>query len=337
MIEKKLNQGSVCASLTLMVVDFCKTHNLQAPHECFLYEIDERIPFNIWCHILEKVKLQTNLSGLGLEIANFIKPPYAGIVSYLSFSKPTLFEAVPEFIHYGRLAYDFNFMHFQIEDNDIEFSWGDYIARPGLLVDENAIALLINIVRYAISPQELPLKSVHFIYEKPNNILKYKDFFKCPIYFNATVTSVRFSVTEIKNISLPKTDPFLHKLLQKQADFLLNKLSSYNQFEQKIRICITNSLKNKKVNIDIIAEQMGLSIKKLRESLQEYGYTFNDILNDVRYDLAKKYLSDIKISINEISDLLGYSEQSVFQRAFKTWSGETPLKWRNDNNRYFPL
>ncbi|GAA5629424.1 hypothetical protein Acal02_00017 [Acinetobacter calcoaceticus] len=326
-----LNRGSVCASLSLMIIDYCKFHQLKIPAECNLYHLEDRIPFNIWCNILNKVQDQSKINVLGLKIADFIKPSYAGIISYMVFSKPTLLDAIPDFIKYIRLAYDLNFLYFQVKNAEIEFSWDDHLGQPGLIVDECAIALLINIVKRSIAPYQAPLKCINFLYEPPENIEFYRQYFGCPVNFNSPTTSIVISLENLKNIPLSQPDPYLYQILKTHADLLVDKLGTYNEFENKIRLCITTNIRNKKISLEIIAEQMSISPKKLRERLSEYGYSFNSLLADVRFDLAKKHLLDKTLNINQITYLLGYSEQSVFQRAFKSWSGLTPLKWREEN------
>ena len=44
--------------------------------------------------------------------------------------------------------------------------------------------------------------------------------------------------------------------------------------------------------------------------------------------MAQEYLRDPHLSLQEIALLLGYSEQSAFQRAFKQWLQQTPQQWR---------
>ena len=46
--------------------------------------------------------------------------------------------------------------------------------------------------------------------------------------------------------------------------------------------------------------------------------------------MAMQYLKDPHLSLQEISMLLGYSEQSAFQRAFKQWTAQTPQQWRSE-------
>ncbi|MNG33795.1 HTH-type transcriptional regulator VirS [compost metagenome] len=62
--------------------------------------------------------------------------------------------------------------------------------------------------------------------------------------------------------------------------------------------------------------------------LAEHGLRYRALLGDVRFKLARLYLADPRLSLVEIALLLGYSEQSAFTRAFRTWSGSTPQDYR---------
>ena len=55
-------------------------------------------------------------------------------------------------------------------------------------------------------------------------------------------------------------------------------------------------------------------------------------MQDIRLALAKKYLLDPHLNLQQIALLLGYSEQSAFQRAFKQWTQQTPQNWRKIAN-----
>ena len=67
----------------------------------------------------------------------------------------------------------------------------------------------------------------------------------------------------------------------------------------------------------------------VQRRLADEGFTFDAILDDLRRDLALRYLSDKRIAIAEVAYLLGYSEPSPFHRAFKRWTGSTPNEMRN--------
>ncbi|MGH8434936.1 MAG: helix-turn-helix domain-containing protein, partial [Pseudomonas sp.] len=62
--------------------------------------------------------------------------------------------------------------------------------------------------------------------------------------------------------------------------------------------------------------------------LAEHGLRYRWLLGDVRFKLARIYLGDPRLSSAEVALLLGYFEQSAFNRAFRAWSGSTPERYR---------
>lgn len=332
-------QGSITVLLLFMVVDFCKTNHLKVPKQCTLYfnddlseihDVYERVPLHTWYNILHDIHDQYPMNGLGLSIANHVKSSYAGILSYLTFSQSNLFEALPDFIHYERLLYDFNIVHFQIKDGFVELSWSDYHGKAGQLVDETFFAVLINIVKQVICPQKITLKCIKFFYPEPTESYLYEKYFGCPVIFNAPTNSIIMSTNDLKNITLPNPDKVLYRILKKKANRLLAQLTPLDEFEQILHSSMVHCIQNKTTHIEDIANHMGMSTTLLRKKLREQDISFNAKLNQVRQKLAEQYLKDNTFNVNEIADLLGYAEQSVFQRAFKSWTGETPLKFRKN-------
>jgi AraC-like DNA-binding protein len=56
--------------------------------------------------------------------------------------------------------------------------------------------------------------------------------------------------------------------------------------------------------------------------------SFQSLLDETRFQLAKSYLLDSSLDLVEMALLLGYSEQSAFTRAFRHWTGMAPAQWR---------
>jgi len=77
-----------------------------------------------------------------------------------------------------------------------------------------------------------------------------------------------------------------------------------------------------------IARMLGLSERTLRRHLQAEGASFADVVSAVRQELALHYLADAGLGLMEIALLLGYSEQSSFTAAFKSWTGLPPGEYR---------
>jgi methylphosphotriester-DNA--protein-cysteine methyltransferase len=62
--------------------------------------------------------------------------------------------------------------------------------------------------------------------------------------------------------------------------------------------------------------------------LKEEGTTYIQLLNDTRKELASRYISNSRLSISEISYLLGFAEPTNFTRAFRRWTGKSPSEYR---------
>ena len=58
------------------------------------------------------------------------------------------------------------------------------------------------------------------------------------------------------------------------------------------------------------------------------GCGFSDILNQVRIDEAKKLFKTTDLSVNEVSDRVGFSSWSYFSRVFKKVAGTSPAEYR---------
>ena len=79
---------------------------------------------------------------------------------------------------------------------------------------------------------------------------------------------------------------------------------------------------------DDVARHFNMSSKTLERRLGERGASYRDLVDRVRRDLAKHYLADTDLRLQQIAYLLGYSEPAPLVRAFKRWTGSTPMQYR---------
>lgn len=83
-------------------------------------------------------------------------------------------------------------------------------------------------------------------------------------------------------------------------------------------------------SIEEIATKMDISVRALQRKLKEQETSFRNIKEFVRMELSKTYLSDLSLNIQEVSELLAYSDRSAFEKAFKKWYGKNPIVFRAD-------
>ncbi len=81
--------------------------------------------------------------------------------------------------------------------------------------------------------------------------------------------------------------------------------------------------------LDMVAKQFAMHPRTFQRRLEAHGTTFADLVDDVRRDVAERYLRDTDLSFTYIARELGYSEQSTLTRACQRWFGTSPRNFRN--------
>jgi AraC-like DNA-binding protein len=267
-----------------------------------------------------------NDPALGLAIGKRIAPRHVGVLGYLVLSCQNLGEALNRFARYQRLVYDVNPFSVSVDERGMELRWGVEYGKPGALVDETSIAALFNFL-HILTSQPLHPSYVCFVNPQPKNIHTYLDYFKCPVEFDKSFTCVRFPLSFL-SIPLLHSDTTLLDLLSQQAEALLLVLPKADVFEEKLQQVIVQSLHEGEPTLPVVAAHLALSSRTLQRRLQERGLVFQAILEDTRRELATRYLQDKTLSLTDIALLLGYSEQSAFNRAFKRWYNAPPKSYR---------
>ena len=105
----------------------------------------------------------------------------------------------------------------------------------------------------------------------------------------------------------------------------------------KTIIEVMNQNINKKLTINEIAELSNLSVSNLKKIFRRYsGMGVIEYFNRLKINEALKLLEE-DMTINEISDLLGFSSSSYFCDSFKKHCGTSPMKYRKEykNSTYY--
>ncbi|MCB1806122.1 MAG: helix-turn-helix transcriptional regulator, partial [Candidatus Competibacteraceae bacterium] len=77
-----------------------------------------------------------------------------------------------------------------------------------------------------------------------------------------------------------------------------------------------------------IAQQLNLSLRSLQRRLREERTSYQQLLDETRLELALQYINRTQLSVAQIAPLLGFSDSSNFNRAFKRWLGLPPSRYR---------
>jgi AraC-like DNA-binding protein len=130
-------------------------------------------------------------------------------------------------------------------------------------------------------------------------------------------------------LPLIHSDPYLNDLLLKYCDAALaDRRDDTSQLRTKVENAISSLLPHGRVLVGDVARSLGMSERTLARKFSEEGLNFTEILQQLRRDLAVRYLDDRKLHVSKIAWLLGFHEVSAFTHAFKRWTGKTPREMR---------
>ena len=132
-----------------------------------------------------------------------------------------------------------------------------------------------------------------------------------------------------RELPLIHADPYLNDLLLKNCEAALaDRRGDTSQLRTRVENAISSLLPHGRVLVEDVARSLGMSERTLARKLSDEGLNFTEILQQLRRDLAVRYLDDHKLHISKIAWLLGFNEVSSFTHTFKRWTGKTPSQMR---------
>lgn len=279
-----------------------------------------------WQRMLRQVDALEQRGGLGLRIAEGVQARHFGVVGYAALACSTLGEALQRLERYHVSVYDVNPAQVLVGADGLVIEWGIERGRPGALVDETAIASLVQLAR-DMTGRCLPVQQVAFVNPAPPDERPYQDFFGGVVRFDQAVTRLVIA-PEYLALPLRKSDPALLALLDEQAEALLARVAALPAAVEHWRRALVPLIREGQGSLAALAASRHMSARSLQRRLSEQGMSFQQLLDQTRQHLAEGHLRERALDLAEIALLLGYSEQSAFTRAFKGWTGETPAQWR---------
>lgn len=300
-------------------------------------EIDDhmkRYPMEHWETLMDRNAYYLADPMLGFHLGQTVKTSHFGVAGYVLASCQNLGMAMAFLQQYKRLLYDASPTKVFVEGGDIVLQWGKGDSSDSRQqLHDCTLTILVQFIRN-ITGQKISLTEISFANTAPVDVRPYNDFFGCTILFAQPITAVRIPLS-LSNYQLRQSDSVLIRVLKKQFDELLVELPSKNEFETVVRQCIVRLIKEGEPELDNVADALHLTTRTLRRRLVDVGSNFRLLLDDVRQRMAEEFLRDTNLPLSDIAQLLGYAEQSTFHRAFRRWTGDTPLHYQQKTGGKF--
>jgi len=198
-------------------------------------------------------------------------------------------------------------------------------AEPIGAVIDAFVSIVIHMSRVVYGPDFGPLR-VELAHEGSGCRQKRREFFRCPVEYQATQNALTVS-RHVASQALASGNAELAHANERVIKDYLDRIVD-GPTTMQVRAQFIRDLSSGAIHAEIVAAELNMSTRTLQRRLRDEGASYTMILDDTRRELAQRLTEDKKMTLSEISYLLGFSEVSSFSRSFRRWTGLSPTVYR---------
>lgn len=295
----------------------------------WLTDAEARMPLAVEERLWDGAAELTGDPCFGLHAAAAIRPGAFDVLDYAVRTAPDLRTALQRLARYNRLVHDV--ASFSIEPAGdavrIEHRFDAHGVQPCRQAAEFTLASLV-VVAAQIGGQPVQAQAVEFAHAAPEDAAPFRQVFGVMPRFKAPTSCLTLSAAVLDR-PVPAADPALSRIVTAHAEQLLAaQAPAQPTLAAQVRHHLAADMANGPLTLKDVAQRLHLSERSLQRRLDAEGTRFADLVDEVRRDLALRYIADARLALGEVAYLLGFAEPSPFHRAFKRWTGTTPTAAR---------
>jgi AraC-like DNA-binding protein len=289
---------------------------------------DAHIPFNAHVKLFENAASALREPCFGFRLGSAVDLTEAGLLAYVTLNSPDLGAALRNLCRYLALLTEGAVCEMRRDGGEVRllFSFVDPDVEMARQLPEFAATLVVRICATITGHRARPLR------------VELRHDAACPMLARhlgipVVVYQPRFAlVLDAALLPLPvvNADARLLGLLRRYADDLLAGRADRDDLVARAERWVFDNLHTGQVGATHLARGLGMSDRTLARRLAEHGLTPARLVEELRQQLADKYLAQRAFPLGRITYLLGYSDLSAFTRAFRRWTGLTPSEWRSE-------
>jgi len=286
-----------------------------------------------FARVLDEAARATGDDAFGLHFGERYHPKDLGALAYVVVNAPTMavgFENAARYLRVHNTGAEASFVR---EDKwaYLRHRLTDVPVEIRRQHEELSMAVALGAIRLMAGSDWSPVE-VQFQHPAPADVSELQRVFNAPATFgrdhNALVVD-----NELCERQIPAADARLYPIMRRYLDDALEAIPPEDGFLQSVRRAIGESIRHGEPTLTHAARRLALGGRTLQRRLGGYGVDFKGLVDDTRRRFALRHLADPTITLTEVAYLLGYSEVSAFNRAFKRWTGSTPSDHRQGRAR----
>ena len=176
--------------------------------------------------------------------------------------------------------------------------------------------------------QPIRLQETHFTFSPPQHRDELQIMFPSQLHFNRSANRLIFDAQYLDK-PLVRSDQELETYVQNAPADVMTIPGSDSTLEAKIERIIGQRHPDRLVFAPIhqLAEELGISSQTLHRRLKESATSYQKIKDNLRREVAIQKLVNERLSVEQVADIVGFTESRSFTRAFKHWTGLTPREY----------
>jgi len=286
-----------------------------------------RVPMRVIQRVWVMAEAATADPCFGLDVAQHAQGTTSHALGYVWLASATLAEAMRRMARYARVLADAWRAHLDEEPGGTRFSivFPDEGPRLPLSVHDALLGALVKLCRITYGEAFTPLE-VTVERAQPSCASRFDEWFRAPIVWTAARPSLLCRGEDLAR-PLATANPDIALANERVALDYLARLDRADVVSQ-LRRLLVEQLPSGLPTQEEMARHLRLSPRTLHRRLAEAGTSFGALLDETRRELAASYLQRSDYSVAEVAYLVGFSEVSSFNRAFRRWTGRQPSAFR---------
>ena len=289
-----------------------------------------RIPSEMHERLLAHLLQVSNDPLFGLHSARYVQPGSWSVLGYITMNCATLGEAMGRIVPYEKLVGDMGTSRVEPAGDHVRLIWNCRHQDPEIRrhMVENVLASWILYARWIAEMDRSP-SEVWLEHQRPAAaaLEDYEAVFGCPVRFDQPYSALLVPLDYLA-IPLRQADPNLLRTLEEHALTMMAGLDDGEPLPQRVKNALRLLLKDGLPRKEKVAEKFHMTVRTLQRHLQQAGTSYQEILDQLRQELAEHYLLRSELAIQDIASYLGFTESRSFHRSFKAWTGMTPGEYR---------
>jgi AraC-like DNA-binding protein len=292
---------------------------------------DGRIPLVAFYDLIEATSSELRDPCLGLHLTTTLEVADLDALGFLMITSSTFGNALERMLRYQRVWAEGE--HFElVHDGElIRVTYEQYGPTRPAHVQMAQMGMTDFVVNGGRLVPGVRFERVRFRHAEPAQIAEYQRVLGVPLEFGVGVDEALFPARML-DLPMPDANPALNAFFDRYTRDKLNGLPTDDSVLSRVRDRLRKQLPDGQIKVDQIAEVLHMSSRTLQRRLSEEGTSLQHELDEVRRQQALYFLES-GVAIAELSWLLGYSEPSVFHRAFRRWTSTSPEAWRASKRR----